>query len=444
MKKKGFTLVELLAVIVILAIIAVIATPIILGVIEKAKIGAVKQSAYGYVDAVEKQIVINSMDEDENNDFETKEKEYTVKELKTLGVKVKGTNPENGKVTINKGIVAKIEDLEISGYKLKYEKQKVTIVSKLKDSPTITITETNTTATSISIAFETNEQLSNIKSRTCYVQKDDTKYDGVINNNKCTVDGLSVNTTYTYTITLKNKDDLTATKSGSVSTSNYTADDYVKDGLVLMYDISSKPVASGSDFVWNDLSGNNNNVTLKKFSSNIDSWYSSDGITFDGTDDYGMIGEHNYSYVTVETVLEPISSKSGENDIVANYENGGYGLFIHQDKFVFQIYTSSYKLAYSTNTITYGQKYALSGLYDGNKQLLFINGDKNKEISNSGVIKAPSSNTSLALSTNPSGSNPGFGFSNIKLKNIRLYNRALTEGEIQKNYEIDKERFNIK
>ena len=35
MKKKGFTLVELLAVIVILAIIAVIATPIILGVIEK-------------------------------------------------------------------------------------------------------------------------------------------------------------------------------------------------------------------------------------------------------------------------------------------------------------------------------------------------------------------------------------------------------------------------
>ena len=40
MKKKGFTLVELLAVIVILAIIALISTPIILGVIEKTRIGA--------------------------------------------------------------------------------------------------------------------------------------------------------------------------------------------------------------------------------------------------------------------------------------------------------------------------------------------------------------------------------------------------------------------
>ena len=57
MKKKGFTLVELLAVIVILAIIAIIATPIILGVIETAKKGAAEQSALGYIDAVEKQIV---------------------------------------------------------------------------------------------------------------------------------------------------------------------------------------------------------------------------------------------------------------------------------------------------------------------------------------------------------------------------------------------------
>ena len=40
MNRKGFTLVELLAVIVILAIIALIATPTILGVIEKAILAA--------------------------------------------------------------------------------------------------------------------------------------------------------------------------------------------------------------------------------------------------------------------------------------------------------------------------------------------------------------------------------------------------------------------
>lgn len=42
MKNRGFTLLELLAVIVILAIIALIATPLILNVIEKSKEGAFK------------------------------------------------------------------------------------------------------------------------------------------------------------------------------------------------------------------------------------------------------------------------------------------------------------------------------------------------------------------------------------------------------------------
>ena len=59
--KKGFTLIELLAVIVILAIIALIATPMILGVIDTAKQGSAKSSALGYVEAVEKSIMINQV-----------------------------------------------------------------------------------------------------------------------------------------------------------------------------------------------------------------------------------------------------------------------------------------------------------------------------------------------------------------------------------------------
>ncbi len=53
MKRKGFTLIELLAVIVVLAIIAIIAIPIITSVIDKAKVGALKDSAYGILDASE-------------------------------------------------------------------------------------------------------------------------------------------------------------------------------------------------------------------------------------------------------------------------------------------------------------------------------------------------------------------------------------------------------
>ena len=53
MKQKGFTLIELLAVIVVLAIIAIIAIPIITSVIDKAKVGALKDSAYGILEAGE-------------------------------------------------------------------------------------------------------------------------------------------------------------------------------------------------------------------------------------------------------------------------------------------------------------------------------------------------------------------------------------------------------
>lgn len=53
MKKNGFTLIELLAVIVILAIIALISVPLILNVIDEAKMGAFKSSAYGIIETVE-------------------------------------------------------------------------------------------------------------------------------------------------------------------------------------------------------------------------------------------------------------------------------------------------------------------------------------------------------------------------------------------------------
>lgn len=49
---KGFTLIELLAVIVILAIIALITTPIILNVIEDARVNAAEDKAWGTIDAV--------------------------------------------------------------------------------------------------------------------------------------------------------------------------------------------------------------------------------------------------------------------------------------------------------------------------------------------------------------------------------------------------------
>ena len=109
-KNKGFTLVELLAVIVILALIALIATPIILNVINDAKKQAAKDSAYGYMDAVEKYIVSSELE-----DKSIKDGTYTVEDLNSMGVSVKGNIPDNGIIKIESGSV-KSYDIGIDGY----------------------------------------------------------------------------------------------------------------------------------------------------------------------------------------------------------------------------------------------------------------------------------------------------------------------------------------
>ena len=93
MKRKGFTLIELIAVIVILAIIALIATPTILGVVENARKGSAESSALGYIDAVEKQVMINELATDKTK---ITSGVYDVPMASTYGVSVKGQAPTSG------------------------------------------------------------------------------------------------------------------------------------------------------------------------------------------------------------------------------------------------------------------------------------------------------------------------------------------------------------
>ena len=127
-KKKGFTLVELLAVIVILAIIALIATPIILNVINDAKKEAAKDSFYGYMDAIEKAIIVNDIDEEEG--FPTPDPNgcYNLKELNKK-VNIKGTNPkiaDAAKVCLKEGTTTRLTGVEIDEFTFAYDGKELT------------------------------------------------------------------------------------------------------------------------------------------------------------------------------------------------------------------------------------------------------------------------------------------------------------------------------
>ena len=103
MKKKGFTLVELLAVIVILAVIALIATPMIMDVIEKSRRGAAIESVNGILEAAEN-YQLESM-------LEGEEYQQTI-DLTGDILTYKGSKPESGILVIGENnqmsIIAKI------------------------------------------------------------------------------------------------------------------------------------------------------------------------------------------------------------------------------------------------------------------------------------------------------------------------------------------------
>lgn len=117
---KGFTLIELLAVIIILAIIALITTPIILNVVNKARLDAAKDKAWGTIDAVK---VAYAQDQADNETLVSFPLEVTFPRVGNVGgavgiteVKMSGQKPESGKVIMEEDGTITCEKLKFGSY----------------------------------------------------------------------------------------------------------------------------------------------------------------------------------------------------------------------------------------------------------------------------------------------------------------------------------------
>lgn len=97
-KKKAFTLIELLAILVILAIVALITIPHMLNIIEDSKKKAAVASAYGYIGALTKNVLSDSL-----NQQKKYEGEYIIENgiincqnMENVEIPVSGTIPTKG------------------------------------------------------------------------------------------------------------------------------------------------------------------------------------------------------------------------------------------------------------------------------------------------------------------------------------------------------------
>ena len=130
-KENAFTLIELLAVIVVLAIIALIATPIVMNTIKNAKKGAAERSADSYIRQVETVVAEARLDNKTVPDgiYQIDEEgNLTGTGLPDgkLKIEMNGKKPTSGTITMSNGQVTTDSTMTIGDYSLVYSDNKWT------------------------------------------------------------------------------------------------------------------------------------------------------------------------------------------------------------------------------------------------------------------------------------------------------------------------------
>ena len=125
--KKGFTMIELLAVIVVLGLIISITIPEILGVIHEADSASAKNSAINYVDAINKKLLFDKIS---NDGFKLSEGYHNVTDIHDkYDLKLSGTLTTKGNIRVNDKKKIVKPTLCIKNFKIGYDGEKATVLS---------------------------------------------------------------------------------------------------------------------------------------------------------------------------------------------------------------------------------------------------------------------------------------------------------------------------
>ena len=285
MDKKAFTLIELLAVIVILGILALIVTPILINVVKDSNEKSYKLSADGYISAVNDYILSNQLD--------GKKVENGKYNIKNLDVKISGKEPSKGSVEIYD---EKINNAQLcyDTYLLKYDGKEVTLTEKgCEKEATVNLaigkkTYKNTVKDDIETEFNISDDISDMTNIVC--------------NNGATI---SMNDN-----TLKLSDvykDTNCTMSRSINDTFNNLDDTKNYVLMLKKDtIKSKMTV-----------GEKNKVTINLNGQNLTSIGSDSTSAFGISGELSIIGQNS-------SIAGNMNSAEVTNNGILNIDGGSY------------------------------------------------------------------------------------------------------------------------
>ena len=285
MDKKAFTLIELLAVIVILGILALIVTPILINVVKDSNEKSYKLSADGYISAVNDYILSNQLD--------GKKVENGKYNIKNLDVKISGKAPSKGSVEIYD---EKINNAQLcyDTYLLKYDGREVTLTEKgCEKEATVNLAigekkYDNVTKDDIETEFNISDDISDMTNIVC--------------NNGVTI---SMNDN-----TLKLSDvykDTNCTMSSSINDTFNNLDDTKNYVLMLKKDtIKSKMTV-----------GEKNKVTINLNGQNLTSIGSDSTSAFGISGELSIIGQNS-------SIAGNMNSAEVTNNGILNIDGGSY------------------------------------------------------------------------------------------------------------------------
>ena len=221
----------------------------------------------------------------------------------------------------------------------------------------------------------------------------------------------------------------------------------IKDGLVLYYDFKGMTNGNIHKEIAEDLSGTDNNGRLNNFSYTNESGYNN-GLNLDGVDDYIKVENkheniYNSKSLTIEMTIEFLETPDNWRWLISNS--------------VDSIGSKGFSIAYSINSpagiaFRTGGNSVDTGIQPktGDKFhiiALFFENRKMRTVINGQIIN---NNTALKdLDISPLNISIGkasyYQSPHLKssIKNVRIYNRALTDEEIQHNYQLEKERWGL-
>ncbi len=187
----------------------------------------------------------------------------------------------------------------------------------------------------------------------------------------------------------------------------------------------------GTATTWKDLSGNQDG-TLQGVT-----WsegYSEKYLSLTGTDKTGVTcGIVNLTnQTTLDATIVPKSIQSGEKIILCNHANGGIGLALNSGVPRMQIYINGqYIYLSATESVKVGEKYRITGTYDGAKMSLYVNGKLVAQQAQTGTIGVPAKDTVMGIGNNPDGANlTTDGCANINVYSVKIYNKVVTMPEL--------------